>query len=265
MEPQLIDYYNEMPSGINVIDKMNEELTELQKKYDKLDKVVNKYKIPCFKVDTVEEYNEWTNKFEKFCETVHDIIKDEENGLMSILKFSLDGPWPCNVASLYGSYKKGIRRLPTIRRMDGGGNGWPKPNHPQSILSEELNKLTKYKNDEWAYNRVKYSFKQILDDYKYEDIDNIDLGELSDRIDEHIINSGGNEAFNPEEPILYCNFIPENCEENEEYPDSSTYLYNIIYYDCEKCNKLSRYGEPENVDNKLLCCDCFTEYTDNLE
>ena len=36
MEPQLIDYYNEMPSGINVIDKMNEELDDLQKKYDEL-------------------------------------------------------------------------------------------------------------------------------------------------------------------------------------------------------------------------------------
>tara|TARA_Y100000996_G_scaffold72128_1_gene48577 strand:+ start:78 stop:794 length:717 start_codon:yes stop_codon:yes gene_type:complete len=40
MEPQLIDYYNEMPSGINVIDKMNEELAVLQKKYDELEKKV---------------------------------------------------------------------------------------------------------------------------------------------------------------------------------------------------------------------------------
>ena len=36
MEPQMVDYYNEMPSGINVIDKMNEELDDLQKKYDEL-------------------------------------------------------------------------------------------------------------------------------------------------------------------------------------------------------------------------------------
>ena len=35
MEPNLIDYYNEIPHGINVIDKMNEELSDLQKKYDK--------------------------------------------------------------------------------------------------------------------------------------------------------------------------------------------------------------------------------------
>ena len=31
MEPQIIDYYNEMPSGVNVIEKMNEELEQVQK------------------------------------------------------------------------------------------------------------------------------------------------------------------------------------------------------------------------------------------
>ena len=32
----MVDYYNEIPSGINVIDKMNAELDDLQKKYDGL-------------------------------------------------------------------------------------------------------------------------------------------------------------------------------------------------------------------------------------
>ena len=36
MEPQIIDYYNELPSGINVIDNMNEELSELQKEIEEL-------------------------------------------------------------------------------------------------------------------------------------------------------------------------------------------------------------------------------------
>ena len=36
----MIDYYNDMPSGINVIDKMNAELDDLQKKYDALEKKV---------------------------------------------------------------------------------------------------------------------------------------------------------------------------------------------------------------------------------
>ena len=30
MEPQMIDYYNELPHSVNVIDKMNEELSETQ-------------------------------------------------------------------------------------------------------------------------------------------------------------------------------------------------------------------------------------------
>ena len=40
MEPQMIDYYNGLPSGINVIDKMNEELDDLQKKYNALEQKV---------------------------------------------------------------------------------------------------------------------------------------------------------------------------------------------------------------------------------
>ena len=43
MEPQMVDYYNEMPSGINVIDKMNEELDDLQKKYNELEKKHTEY------------------------------------------------------------------------------------------------------------------------------------------------------------------------------------------------------------------------------
>ena len=34
MEPKIIDYYNEMPHGVDVIDKMNEELAKLQKEND---------------------------------------------------------------------------------------------------------------------------------------------------------------------------------------------------------------------------------------
>jgi len=122
-------------------------------------------------------------------------------------------------------------------------------------LYEELNKLTDYKNKEWAYNRIEYSFKVVLSYYKFEDMDNLDLDHLCIILNDHIIHVDNNVAF-ADDPILYCNFIPEDCEENKEYPESSTTLHNIIYYDCEKCNKLGRYGEPENVDNKLLCHKC---------
>ena len=40
MEPQLIDYYNEMPHGVNVIEKLNEEFDELQNKYKKYEQPI---------------------------------------------------------------------------------------------------------------------------------------------------------------------------------------------------------------------------------
>ena len=38
MEPQMVDYYNEMPHGVNVIEKMNEELAQLQEKFAQIQK-----------------------------------------------------------------------------------------------------------------------------------------------------------------------------------------------------------------------------------
>jgi hypothetical protein len=38
MEPQIIDFYNEMPSCVNVIEKMNEEFSNIQKENEELKK-----------------------------------------------------------------------------------------------------------------------------------------------------------------------------------------------------------------------------------
>ena len=69
MEPQIIDYYNEMPSGINVINKMNEELDELQKKYNELEKKLESYE-PSGILYSSE--NEWNNSLNQ----AYKIIKD---------------------------------------------------------------------------------------------------------------------------------------------------------------------------------------------
>ena len=44
MEPQLIDYYNEMPHMVHIIDAMNQELTDVQKKYEALEEKYNELK-----------------------------------------------------------------------------------------------------------------------------------------------------------------------------------------------------------------------------
>ena len=43
MDPQIIDYYNEMPYEVNVIEKMNEELSEVQKENDNMKQELDKY------------------------------------------------------------------------------------------------------------------------------------------------------------------------------------------------------------------------------
>ena len=90
MEPQLIDYYNEMPSGINVIDKMNEELAVLQKKYDELenkhDEYVNTHKketflMPKIRINTIDELKIYAEKIEKslpiFKKIIYDFLNHE--------------------------------------------------------------------------------------------------------------------------------------------------------------------------------------------
>jgi len=71
MEPQIIDYYHEMPHGIHVIDKMNEELTDLQDKYQKLsEKYFNyvkthrivRYEMPRIRVKTINELKIYARK-----------------------------------------------------------------------------------------------------------------------------------------------------------------------------------------------------------
>ena len=44
MEPNIIDYYNEMPHMVKVVDNMNQELADVQKKYEELEKKYNELK-----------------------------------------------------------------------------------------------------------------------------------------------------------------------------------------------------------------------------
>ena len=72
MEPQMIDYYNEMPYGVNVIDKMNEELAELQSKYDEL--LSNHKKLQTKHNKSIKKFEEFKNKMVEVQTTINDIL-----------------------------------------------------------------------------------------------------------------------------------------------------------------------------------------------
>ena len=55
MESQILDYYNEFPSGINVIDKMNEELDEAHQQTQHFKDIVPKL-MECLDGTYVREF-----------------------------------------------------------------------------------------------------------------------------------------------------------------------------------------------------------------
>ncbi|MBG01977.1 MAG: hypothetical protein CL470_06885 [Acidimicrobiaceae bacterium] len=98
MEPQLIDYYNEMPSGINVIDKMNEELDDLQKKYNELKKKHTEYRkilMPKIRINTINGFKIYTEKIYNSVSIFKRIIYDLLNHEGWSLEYDgpVDFPW----------------------------------------------------------------------------------------------------------------------------------------------------------------------------
>lgn len=75
MEPQIIDHYNELPQSVHVIDKMNEEFSELQKENDKLKENLNnlpeldymkRFQMPVIIYDDYKEYKSFQSLISMF-------------------------------------------------------------------------------------------------------------------------------------------------------------------------------------------------------
>uniref|UniRef100_A0A6C0C4B4 Uncharacterized protein n=1 Tax=viral metagenome TaxID=1070528 RepID=A0A6C0C4B4_9ZZZZ len=69
MEPQIIDFYNEFPHSINVIEKMNEELSEIQDDNNQLREKLNEYTDP---IVIYEDEQEFIRVKENACSDFHD-------------------------------------------------------------------------------------------------------------------------------------------------------------------------------------------------
>ena len=60
MEPQITDFYNELPYGINVIEKLNNEYDDLLKKIDEKDKKIEQL---------IKYFNEYHGKVMEYKKT----------------------------------------------------------------------------------------------------------------------------------------------------------------------------------------------------
>lgn len=232
MEPQIIDYYNEIPNGINVIDKMNEELSELQKKYSDLEKKINKFKTPFIHVETKEEYKKYEDIIcNQFKNKINEFLKDEETGLINVMNKEWtsfrnfqENPW-----SMYGIFM----------------NSWwnYKCKNEDTCMEQiinELNKITKNVNKEWCELRINISFEEILKCY-LEYGDELDYC-ITEGIINHIFNEqNGQDIYLPQLYNDSCNLYSDlECDS----------LSDIISYNCKICGKL------DNYNSSLLCVEC---------
>ena len=236
MEPQLIDYYHEMPHGIHVIDKMNEELSALQKKYGDLEKKINKFKIPYIVVDTVEEYKTYDDLIcNHLKHKITDFLRDKETGLFALISGS-GGMRDTLLHAFQNSWWK------NYRCADRGTC--------REKIINELDDITNNKNKEWCEVRIDIAFETCLKDkpaLRYEAVNEEDQpllvrrDALIDDLIHHIYNDYHNEYL----PHLYTDI----CSEHSSIR-SGCVLYDLVSYKCKKCSKLD-YGR-EN----LLCWDC---------
>ena len=142
MEPQLIDCYNEMPHGVNVIEKLNEEYEEvlqknkeleeqckkLETKNKKLEEQYKKYNPPLVKISSLDEYNTFSEKIEAFEQFIKDImttIEDEGDDISSTISD--------DYISYEDAYNYGLKTKTYIHKM-----------------IQELNKITNDMNHEWC-------------------------------------------------------------------------------------------------------------------
>tara|TARA_B100000683_G_scaffold181471_1_gene174789 strand:+ start:850 stop:1608 length:759 start_codon:yes stop_codon:yes gene_type:complete len=248
MEPQIIDYYNEIPNGINVIDKMNEELSELQKKYSDLEKKINKFKTPFIHVETKEEYKKYEDIIcNQFKNKINEFLKDEETGIFELI--NIKPIHNCHPDTLYDDFSNGLywysdkfSGVLTPEEMKEKDKYMRKENCKWKIINE-LNKITKNVNKEWCELRIELAFKLSLKKYP-----SIRYKELTDKYE--MIEDLIHHIFNDED----CDYLPEiylrSCKEHSllEYCES---LNSLICYNCKICDVLSNY-----YDGELLCVDC---------
>jgi hypothetical protein len=245
MDPQIIDYYNEIPHGVNVIDKMNEELDEVQKENDNLkkkleeyDKIMKKYQMPRVKVESVEEYQLLEKKLDEF----EEFIDGEESKYKYVIR---NEPETAHVSLGLPYYKDDSGYSPTVIFSRPVG---------ASIytLIEELDDLTNHQNREWCEHRILTAVEMFM---KTE-------GEVHTGIEINlsgIIFGLNNNRDQEQLPLTYCELSRLNRPIWTESEDNTGMqghnILNIPYYDCEKCGKLDDYGEPE-IYGGLFCIDC---------
>ena len=159
MEPNIIDYYNHTPHGVNVIDKLNEEYDNLQNKYDYIKWMNSGYVAPILIVSTINDYIKYREYFYfEFPKKVEEILNNKEKGLQTVFD------------------KKERNLFFYLEELE-----WC----IEKII-HELNNITNNKNKTWCSYRINLGFQICLRKYD-NDKSSINIKEIIKDINRHIL------------------------------------------------------------------------------
>ena len=246
MEPQLIDYYNELPAVVSTIDKLNDEYVEVLKKYDDLKKKYDDLTIldnpPLVKVNSV---NEFIIDYENKLKNLENIIKDVFNS--EIFKGINDSP------PMHGiSY--GISRS---LKYDGDVDDVKGIFFP---IYNEMNIITNKQNPEWC----KIKLKDILDKLgqiegnfgyaKHYIRNQLNRDNIEESCTRYEIPPGKwiSSELNIENMIQ---FMINNIIGVEGALSDTNVIAGLRIFNCGNCGQEDTYI-PEDDDNMLYCGDC---------
>ena len=263
MEPQLSDFYNSMPHGINVIDKMNEELSDLQAKYGELMNMYIEYvrthteethMIPKIRIQTINEFKTYGKKIFDSIPELTTIIYNFLNHTGWILEY--DPPdelglsiMGCAGCGFWDNWEGDVLTWGNTSAQQfyyGDHRGTEYNLYLKCKLLEELYRLFpeyKKRGKGWFHKIIDEAFntigitistmleydckvtKQVLHDMIYRIIMEKLFG-----WGKEVQEDGGYGVF----PLNYTN---------------RDYLQNIIYYQCETCKKVF-HGEDAMEEDK---------------
>ena len=273
MEPQIVDFYNEMPSGVNVIDKLNEEYIDLLNDYNNLQNDNNKLKNELeriktlkpirIKVDTIENFiqkgQEIKDFIPKFKQIIYDFLKHE--GWISEL------PEPCRDyggimtnagLGYWDNFQKDLlfewnnELHDSIYGIDNG-------NHKFNIylkikLIEELYNLFNIKSEE----RNKIGWFNHLIDEAFNEVEKIIITMLKN------CRLPTNQYYDIIYKIIGIRLFGGDYDENDldaqfEYGDE-TFIQDIYYYECKKCKEIIKGNDFDIIYTEEygdLYCKCL--------
>ena len=219
-EPNIADYYNEQPHMVNVIDKMNDEFSEVQKENDmlkerikELESQVSKFTPKQIKLEGIDVNN----------------FMDIEEQLDSALQ---DAFQP---AIKYDECDEGALKISDILKME-------------DYVVELLMSHSK-QSEEWCKHRVRQSFSKLLvlkmvDDYWWDEL--IKSEELSKKIIDCVIQNIISGEYDYEGEIF------------KNVLDPCIQIGDAFIYKCQTCKKYCNsdllYYDEDN--KKLECYEC---------